>query len=67
MGGGEGALPADRDEGVDAVVVEGAFDSPQSLEQHVGIGAGGAEHGAALGQQPVGAVVVVDVDLAILQ
>ena len=57
--GGQRALAADRDQHVDAVVLERLLDLVQTGPQLVRVDAGGAEHGAALGEQPVVAVVVL--------
>ena len=67
MRGGQRALAADRDEHVDAVVVQCLLDLVQPGPQLVGMHPGGAEHGAALGQQPVVAVVVAQLDAPVLQ
>ena len=61
------ALAADRDENVDAVVVQCLLDLVQAGPQLVGMDPRGAQHGAALGQQPVVAVVVLELDAPVLQ
>ena len=65
--GGQRALAADRDQHVDAVVVERLLDLVQPGPQLVGVDPRGAQHGAALGQQPVVAVVVPELDATVLQ
>ena len=64
---GERALPTDRDQHIDPVVVEGLLDLVQPGAQLVGIGPRGAQHRATLGQQPVVAVVVGQLDAPVLQ
>ena len=65
--GGQGALAADRDQHVDPVVLQRLFDIGQTGAQFLRVGPGGAEHGAALGQQSLVAVVVVELDAPVLQ
>ena len=67
MRGGQRALATDRDQHVDAVVVECLLDLVEPGAQLVGVHPGGAEHRAALGQQPVVAVVVGQLNPSILQ
>ena len=65
--GGQRALAADRDEHVDAVVVERLLDLVEPGAQLLGVGPRGAQHRAALGQQPIVAVIVGQLDAPILQ
>ena len=67
MRGGQRALAADRDQHVDAVVVERLHDLVEAGLQLVRVHPGGAEHRAALGQQTVVAVVVVELDTSVLE
>ena len=65
--GRQRALAADRDQHVDAVVVQRLLDLVQPSAQLVGMHAGGAEHRAALGQQAVVAIVVLQLDPPVFQ
>ena len=65
--GRQRAFAADRDEHVDAVVIQRLLDLVQPGPQFVGVHARGAQHGAALGQQPVIAVVVCELHAPVLQ
>ena len=65
--GRQGSLATDRDQHVDPVVLQGLLDIGQTGAQFLRVGPGGSEHGAALGQQPLVAVVVVELDAPVLQ
>ena len=61
------ALAADRDQHVDAVVLQRLLDLVEAGAQLVGVDASGAQHGAALGEQPIVAVVVGQLDAPVLE
>ena len=65
--GRQRAFAADRDEDVDTVVIQRLLDLVQPGPQLVGVRAGGAQHRSALGQQPVVAVVVLELHAPVLQ
>ena len=67
MRGRQRAFAADRDQHVDAVVVECLLDLVQPRAQLVGVDPSGAEHRAALGQQAVVALVVGQLDPPVLE
>ena len=64
---GQCSFAADRDQHVDPVVLQRLFDIGQTGTQFLRVGPGSAEHGAALGQQSLVAVVVVELDAPVLQ
>ena len=64
---GQRALAADRDQHVDAVVLQRLLDLVEAGPQLVGVDPRGAEHRAALGEQAVVAVVVAQLDAAVLE
>src|SRR3954470_19230756 len=65
--GRQRALATDWDEDVDAVVVEGLLDLIQPGPQLFGIHPGRPEHRSALGEQPVVAVVISQLNATVLQ
>jgi hypothetical protein len=67
MRGRERAFATDRDEHVDAVVVQRLLDLVEPGAQLLRVNSGGTQHGPALGQQAVIAVIVGQVDASVLK